>query len=93
MKPHQVHTSECPRCFERFDMATGVEHECRPSPGDMTVCSKCLALLVFEEKEQLREITEEEESQLDAEDIRTIEIARSRAPSFHRERDPNQPQR
>jgi len=39
---------QCPCCFAFINSATGVEKEDVPSPGDVSVCFKCGAYLMFD---------------------------------------------
>lgn len=53
--------SECPICFYEMDAATALEGDrATPMPGDYSLCINCGALLVFEERSQLRQATEDD---------------------------------
>lgn len=52
---HSVRTRwyECPVCFVRMDGATAVTdtEKVSPKPGDLSVCGRCGAILVYGEKD------------------------------------------
>jgi hypothetical protein len=51
----------CPQCGYQLDGASGVDHNRKPSNGDIAVCIGCAAVLIFETAtENLRPIKEEE---------------------------------
>lgn len=55
---------ECPRCYHEMDQHSGLSDPgARPQPGDVTICIRCAAVLVFDKKD-VREPTEAEASEL-----------------------------
>ena len=60
MKDHQIIESSCPSCGEAMTGAAGVESDDAPTPGDISVCLYCRALLVFGNDLKLRMPTDAE---------------------------------
>lgn len=64
---------ECPDCLYQMDRSfVPSDPKARPGPGDYSFCFNCGAALVFDERLQLRRITEEElqEAEKDPEFVR-----------------------
>lgn len=64
--------ARCPECRSTLDGATGVDHDERPKPGDVSLCLYCGTILVFEEdrlrraqEKDLAEIPETDKKKLD----------------------------
>lgn len=56
--------STCPACGHTHNMATNMEGEGGPEPGDVTVCILCLHVLMFDDQLKYRYPTKEEEEKL-----------------------------
>ena len=54
----------CPECNKKLDAATGVDHDSRPEPNDVTVCLYCATVLQFNDDLTLRSTTDAERFQL-----------------------------
>lgn len=70
-KPLPMQT--CWVCGYQFDAATSLYGECRPRPGDLTLCLKCGELYVFTDRMGIRIPTLAEMSILDNQIHREIE--------------------
>lgn len=47
----------CPKCSERLDCSSGLSHEHKPAPGDLSVCLECGTALVFNDDLTVRAAT------------------------------------
>lgn len=58
----RVPESKCPKCGYTLDAVGQIENLIvdKPEPGDLTVCLKCLAVLVFDKNMKQRTATAEE---------------------------------
>lgn len=83
----KVRRSYCIECGKLLDGASAVDDEGRiqPSPGDATICIYCGHLMVFDEKQRLRNPTREEMIEF-AGDRRILMIQRARG-NVAREKD------
>lgn len=54
----EIPATECPKCGKVMDRATGVGHDRRPKPGDLTICIGCAAVLIFQIDLGLKEVDE-----------------------------------
>jgi hypothetical protein len=62
-------STACPACGWMVDVLSPVRGDFpAPAPGDITVCSRCKEILVYEEGMTLRKITEAEEKALTSEE-------------------------
>ena len=52
--------SKCPWCGAKNDGAAAIDGEKGPRPGDFTICSRCVNLLVFDEDMTLLKGTSED---------------------------------
>ncbi len=59
MKTHHMGPLRCPDCGAGHDVASGVNSDDVPEPGDWTICSGCGSALVFS-SDGLRRPTETE---------------------------------
>lgn len=57
----------CPACGHKLSAASGVDHDRRPRPGDVSVCIMCAAVLIFERRGRLRLATAQEATECMAE--------------------------
>lgn len=73
---NEVPANDCPSCGKNLDIATSIDGDFKPRVGDLTVCIKCAAFLVFGEDFSLRLITPEEMGGL--EDDTRITLLRTR---------------
>ena len=74
---------ECPTCKRRIDAAgTEDEQSVGPTPGDLTICFHCLAVMVFNDDLTLRLIEKEEYNGLPDESKREIELQQHICRSF-----------
>lgn len=55
---YRVKESPCPGCGEMQDGAFGPDSDRSPEPGDFSICLKCQGIFVFDDDQQLRELTE-----------------------------------
>ena len=69
--------SPCPECGAMLEAATSVLGTTGPTPGDMTICYKCRALLAFGENLVLRRCTDDELSQMNAVERGEIDFVRN----------------
>jgi hypothetical protein len=60
----RVSVAWCPVCIAKLDTATSPFGK-RPSPGDYSVCLKCLHVLRFTDTMQVRTLTDNERRELD----------------------------
>ena len=70
---HRIATTRCPTCGYTFDAVGDLtEDSPPPSPGDLTVCMRCTAALVFTEYGGVRLATRAEiaEEQASVDDMR-----------------------
>ena len=57
--------SSCPECGKVLDCSTSVEFDgAKPSPGDISICLDCTAILEFGENLELKRISNEDFSSL-----------------------------
>ena len=40
----------CPNCYYPLEVATNLDTEEKPRPGDVTICTSCAAVLIFAKK-------------------------------------------
>ena len=52
--------AECPNCGTVHDMASAVDDNVWPKPGDASICIMCGHLSVFDEHLKLRHMTDDE---------------------------------
>ena len=55
-----VPDSPCPSCGEVMSAACNLFDKEAPSPGDLTICMECLAMLTFDQDRHLRAVTDAE---------------------------------
>ena len=61
MRSYRTKRSECPKCAHKLDAATAIGPKARrPRPGNLSVCISCAALLRFDERLALVELTQQE---------------------------------
>lgn len=63
----RLKADKCPNCGYKLDAATSATGAGDPSPGDLTVCVRCAAVLVFTSEMAHRKFSEEETQGLDPE--------------------------
>lgn len=66
----------CPICSTLLNAASGFNNNASPSPGDVSVCIMCGAVLKFDEEMNLQQVPESELQALDQDDRRTLFEAR-----------------
>jgi hypothetical protein len=66
MDPREgITETQCPECGHVLDAAEAVDDpEVRPSPGDLSICIKCSAILIFTEDMSIRLATDAELDEL-----------------------------
>ena len=74
---HDMPASLCLACGRSLNAASGVDHDHRPSPGDVTVCLRCGHIMIFAEDLTPRDLTAEEVIEV-AGDKRILAIQRAR---------------
>ena len=69
----------CPKCDKVLDGAThaGGEDDAVPTPGDISICLYCVAILQFQEDLSLNELSEEEILEFPSETFGQIAIAKA----------------
>lgn len=77
---HPVPATRCPACGRRVEEASGVtlggEAIPGPSPGDLTVCIGCGALLAFADGLALRPMTDRDAAEADVDTLTRLLAAR-----------------
>lgn len=70
MKHHRVGSRKCPQCGHDYNCVAGGirDFEREPRARDLCVCGYCRAILVFDEKLNLRLMTDIEEAALSTEE-------------------------
>ncbi len=70
----------CPICNHPIDAHTSITGECRPVPGDVSICFYCGNIFVFSEALELRDPTPSEWVEINANELiqRTRALIRSR---------------
>lgn len=72
----ELRLAECPICFYEMDAATSLEEpNAKPRVGDFSLCINCGALLVFEERTQLRQATDDDMQHLRPDQKAKVQIA------------------
>jgi hypothetical protein len=74
----------CPVCSAPIDAAHQVIGMGAPSPGDLTLCFKCTALLVFDQPPALHAMTDAELAALPEDEYETLRIAKQQLEAFRR---------
>lgn len=69
----RVGEDRCPACGHRLTHATGISTDSPPEPGDLSVCIRCAAVLIFGPDMVLEKFT----GKLDAETTREITKAQN----------------
>jgi hypothetical protein len=54
-KVHRVAKTHCPVCRYHVSVTTGLGHDEKPIPGDVTLCINCASVLVFTDNLAVRE--------------------------------------
>lgn len=67
----------CPACDHLVDAATSTQGEATPSPGDLSVCVYCAAVLEFADDLRLTLMTQEQVDALEPEIRAAVTSARS----------------
>lgn len=67
----------CPVCSTLLNAASGFNNNASPSPGDVSICIRCGAVLKFDEQMTLQQVPEAELQALDQDDRRLLFEARS----------------
>lgn len=63
----------CPRCGTTLDTASCPADDGRvPQPGDLTICAKCETIMVFNDKGFLRNPTDKELEEINAEYVEDL---------------------
>jgi hypothetical protein len=57
---HQIKGSVCLFCKKVLDGASAVDADCKPSPGDFTICIYCGHVMAFADDLSFRELNGEE---------------------------------
>lgn len=76
--PRRLVPSKCLSCGIENDVATSVDGDCSPEPGDVTVCFYCGHIMAYDDDLKLRELTREEQIAM-AGDQRILAVQRARA--------------
>jgi hypothetical protein len=50
-----IPSDRCPICAYEFDAASGMTHDARPKPGDVSLCIKCGEVLEFASDMRVRQ--------------------------------------
>jgi hypothetical protein len=74
----------CPVCSAPIDSATQVKGMDSPSPGDLTMCFACTALLVFDQPPALHAMTDAELAALDEDEYEALRFAREQLLAYKR---------
>jgi len=71
---HRMPKAACTACGQRLDMASGVDGDARPTPGDLSVCIHCANVMTFTNNLLLRTLTTHElaEAMLDPDVARAV---------------------
>lgn len=69
---HRVPNQACPTCGQAFDRDTGVNREDAPKPGDVSVCSGCAQILVYDDAMLVRKMSHEEIERLPTADMNLL---------------------
>jgi hypothetical protein len=69
---HRTTPTLCPTCGHKLDAATGLDHDHKPSPGDLSVCIQCGEILEFDEEIKLILISEGTIEKLDLETMEDL---------------------
>ena len=54
----------CPQCGKTLDAASSLDGDNTPGEGDLSICTGCGEILVFNEDTSLRELTEKDINQI-----------------------------
>lgn len=76
MRTHETPQDKCPGCGYDFDRASGANTDSPPAEGDISICGRCAAVLVFDEDLRLSVFPEEDVKLLHPEDRAAIEAVR-----------------
>lgn len=83
-------TTQCPSCQHKVNAVTPVSGKGKPAPGDITVCTRCGALMCFSRSLRVRLLTEPELRKLPQKQLillrkmqRTIEKLRAERAGRH----------
>lgn len=68
-------TKASPCCGRKIDAATGIGHDHRPRPGDLSICIYCMAWLTFDRHGNPRRMTQAEIDGLDETDREVLRRA------------------
>lgn len=80
MSSHHLTTEpDCPSCGQLLDGVTGISHDRRPKPGDLSICAGCGTLLEFTKVLTLQVAPKEVVESLSAHDQYLIRIAQETA--------------
>lgn len=73
MKHQEVSVPEsaCPVCYRVHDRATGLLEDATPSPGDLSICVRCGAILEYNEDLHLGCVDQKKLQQLEQESAKT----------------------
>jgi hypothetical protein len=76
-KVHHIAKSHCPVCRYRVSVTTGLGHEEKPLPGDVTLCINCVSVLIFTDNLAVREPTLKELENLTPDQHHDISLFRN----------------
>lgn len=77
MRPsHKTPKDACPVCEYEVDRASGVNTDTPPQEGDLSICLRCAAVLVFDEDLHLGIFPDDDVKLLHPEDRAAIEAVR-----------------
>lgn len=65
-KSREVPKSRCPACGESHHMACSINGIHKPTPGDITICIDCAHVMAFDNNLLLRNLTKEEEAEIES---------------------------
>jgi hypothetical protein len=77
-----VPVSHCLECGKSLDAATGADHDHKVTPGSLSLCVYCGALMIFGNDMRLRQITDAERFDIQA-DRHTMDLLRRASALIH----------
>jgi hypothetical protein len=76
----------CPTCGAPIDAARQVKGLGAPSPGDLTMCFRCAALLMFDEPPAVHAMTDVELGALEDDEYEALRFAQQQLQAYWRTR-------
>lgn len=74
----------CPVCSAPIDSASQLKGMDTPSPGDLTLCFACTALLMFDQPPALHAMTDAELAGLEDDEYEALRFAKQQLEAFKR---------